>query len=91
MLCMAMKSQHALKLVKFLDGQHGLAIGELKIFSDIILSPGILAWFCLTANDNRTYHIYIPTVMFHFSSFSPARAAAAPAALFPATIIMLII
>ena len=39
-----MKSQPAFKLVlKFLHGQHGLAIGELQIFCNIIVSPGILA------------------------------------------------
>ena len=47
-----MKSQPALKLVKFLHGQHGLAVGELQVFCNIIVSPGILAWFCLTANGN---------------------------------------
>ena len=35
-----MKSEHALKLVKFLHGQQGLAIGELKIFCNIIYPQG---------------------------------------------------
>ena len=47
-----MKSKQSLKLVKFLHDQQGLATSELKIFCSIILSPGILALFCLTANDN---------------------------------------
>ena len=43
-----MKSQHAIKRVKFLHDQQGLAIGELIIFCNIFLSQGILALFCLT-------------------------------------------
>ena len=32
--------------------QHGLPIGELQILCNVILAPGILAWFCLIVDDN---------------------------------------
>ena len=91
MLCM--KSQHALTLVKFLHDQHGLAIGELKIYHfiprDFSFQVGFASLRMIT---EHIIYIINPTVMFHFSStsFSQARTAVAPAALFPATVIMLI-
>ena len=82
-----MKSQPALKLIKFLHGQHGLAIGELWIFCNISVSPGILAWFCLTAaNGNWTHDIH--NIMFHFFWFSPRVFSRSDG--FLATVIMLI-
>ena len=66
MLCT--KSRHVLNIQNFFHGQRGFAVGELQIYCNVISAPGILAWFCLTANDNRTHHILNPTVISHFSS-----------------------